>query len=114
MSVQKAVGPIGIPSEIDGMASGISQTILRQKVVVGPIIPTRAGFADIRGAEPLGQRTLFDRPAHALDNFCYLNIMHLHFDVVTKKGVSENNPEFKFTRCSNLAVNYPMRMGSSQ
>ena len=56
VSVHKAIGTIRVPLEIHGVATGISQTVLRQKVVVCPVIPSRTGSADIRGTEPLGKR----------------------------------------------------------
>lgn len=82
VSVHKAIGTVRVPFEIHGVATGISQTILREKIVVCPVIPSRAGPADIRGTEPLGKRPLFDRPAHAADNFSDRNLRHLRVVVV--------------------------------
>lgn len=77
-SFHKAVGVDGIPLEIDGMATGITELVLRKEVFVGLVVPTRAGTAHIRGAEPLGKRPLFDRPADFSDDIPDCQFLNLH------------------------------------
>ena len=66
--IQQAVGTVSMPFEILGMPTGISLTVLREKIVVGPVIPSRADSADILSTEPLGKCPLFNCLAHANDN----------------------------------------------
>ena len=75
-SIQQTVGAVAVPPEIDLVPSRVSETVLRQGVVVGPIIPARTGAADIGGAEPLRKSALSNCQADFPDNIFYLHLLH--------------------------------------
>ncbi len=57
------------------MPTRVAETVLREEVVVGTIIPTRAGTTYIRSAEPLGKPALLDCQADFPDNIVYAHLL---------------------------------------